>query len=62
MRRVISVNHIEKKHSNTTGEVYYKTHVTVDDGTEAQYFGRDIEVGDMVMIAFHKGQIKAIKK
>lgn len=61
MRRVIQINHIEKRSKKSDGSIYYRTHVLLDDGTEAVYWGRDIEVNTSVMVAFHKGMIKAIK-
>jgi len=61
MRKVISIQGTQKKISKT-GAIYYITYVTVDDGTEAEFWGRDIEVGTPVMIAYHYGKIKAIKK
>lgn len=60
MRRVIEIQHIEPR-TDTKGKPYWRTHLLLDDGTEAIYWGKDIEVGAHVMVALHKGMIKAIK-
>lgn len=60
MRKVIEIQHIEPR-TDKDGKPYWRTHLLLDDGGEAIYWGKDIEVGAHVMVAFHKGMIKAIK-
>lgn len=60
MRTVISIQHIEPR-TDKDGKPYWRTHLLLDDGGEAIYWGKDIEVGDLVEVFFHKGMIKARK-
>lgn len=60
VRRVIEIQHIEPR-TDTKGKPYFRTHVLLDDGTEAVYWGTDIAVDNLVEVAFHKSMIKAIK-
>ena len=61
MRKVIEIQHIEPR-TDKQGQPYTRTHVLLDDGTEAIFWGTDIAVDNLVEVAFHKGMIKAIKK
>lgn len=60
MREVIEIFGTEDKVSKD-GKKYKITHLLVDDGSECELFGDDIKQGDLVMIFFHKGKIKASK-
>lgn len=60
MRRVIEIQHIEPR-TDTNGKPYWRTHVLLDTGEEAIYWGKDIEVGDSVEVFLHKGMIKCKK-
>lgn len=60
MRRVIEIQHIEPR-TDKAGEPYWRTHLLLDDGTEAIMWGKDVAVGDLCEVAFHKGMVKAIK-
>lgn len=61
MKKIIRVIGTEDRTSKA-GDDYHITHVLCEDGTECEYFGKDIRVGDEVMIFFHKGKVKAMKK
>lgn len=60
MRKVIRIIGSEGK-TDTKDKPYFITHLLLDDGTEARYFGNDVEVGDEVEVFLHYGQIKARK-
>lgn len=62
MRTIIRIDHVEKKENTQTGEPYYKTYATLDDGTEAEGFGKDFDIQEKVEVFFHYGQIKMKKK
>lgn len=61
MRTVIEIIGVEHRVSKADKR-YTISHLLLDDGTEATMFGTNVEVGDEVMVAFHRGNIKAIKK
>lgn len=61
MRKVIEVLGVEHRVSRAKKR-YAITHLLLDDGTEATMFGTNVAVGDEVMVAYHRGNIKAIKK
>lgn len=58
MRRVISVDYREQRFDQK-GRPFTRTYLTTDDGSEAVYFGTDVEVGDEVEVFFHYGVTKA---
>lgn len=60
MRTVIEIQHIEPR-TDKAGKPYFRTHVLLDTGEEAIYWGKDISVGDLVEVFFHKSMIKAKK-
>jgi len=47
MRKIVAVDHIEKK-KDSLGEPYFRTHALLDDGEEVVGFGNDFEIGDLV--------------
>jgi hypothetical protein len=57
VRLVISVEYKEKKVSKA-GKPYTITHVMLDDGMMAEFFGDEARVGDQVEVFFHYGKIK----
>lgn len=57
MRSVISIEYKEEKLSKAKKR-YTITHVLLDDGTEAEYFGSDVKVDDSVECFFHFGKVK----
>lgn len=60
MRRVIEIEYIDEKISKA-GESYFITTVLLDDGSEAEYWGRDLRMEDEVEVFFHYGKIKCRK-
>lgn len=48
---------VERKESKKS-ETYWKTTALLDDGTEAQGYGREFKVDDPVEVFFHYGQVK----
>ena len=48
---------------SSAGKTYTRTHLLTEDGTEATYYGVDIELGDKIIV-FHDDKwntVKAIK-
>lgn len=60
MRRIIEIQHVEKKVSKK-GNKYAITHALLDDGTEAQGYGLDFKVDDEVEVFFHYERVKMRK-
>jgi hypothetical protein len=60
MREVIKIIGTTGRTSKE-GKPYNITHLQVDDGTEAEFYGTDVEVGDKVEVFLHYGKIKAQK-
>lgn len=60
MREVISVQYVEDRVSKDK-KPYKITHVLMDDGTEAEYWGDDVKRGDMLEVFFHFNKVKARK-
>ena len=56
MRQVIRILGQEKRFKDD--KPYVLTWVTVDDGTECEFYGDDISIGDMVEVFFHWNKIK----
>lgn len=61
MRKVLEIQGMEHRKVIKTGKRYTITHLLLDDGTEATFYGTNIDIGDNVMVAYHRGNIKAIK-
>lgn len=63
MRTVISIDGRTKQLSSE-GREYTITYLTVDDGTECQYYGEDVNAGDEVEVFLDKrwDRIKARKR
>lgn len=62
IREVIEIFHTENKVSKV-GRKYKITHVLMDDGMEAEYFGNDVKQGDLLEVFFDNqhGKVKARK-
>lgn len=51
MRKVISIEGRIKR-TGKNGKKYTITYLTVDDGTEVEYYGYDVKVGDKLEVFF----------
>jgi beta-galactosidase beta subunit len=62
MRTIIKIEGVELKHTESHKQ-YWRTHVMLDDGTEAIGYGKDFDLGDKVEV-FHdeKWDIVKIRK
>lgn len=60
MRQVIEIMYIDERVSKE-GDTYWITTVLLDDGTEAEFWGKGLRVGDELEVFFHKERIKARK-
>lgn len=63
MRTILRIDHIEEK-TNAKGDIYHRTHATLEDGEECVGFGKDFKVGDLVMVFYDDkwGLCKMMKK
>lgn len=60
MRKIISIQHLESWRDKLNKR-HWRTHVLLDDGTEAQGYGKEFDIGDSVQVFYHKGVIKVQK-
>lgn len=63
MRTIIEIVHVERKKlakEASKTQDYWKTHAILDDGTEAQGYGKDYKVGDQVEV-FHDKKWDQVK-
>lgn len=62
MRTIIRIDHVESR-TDTKNKTYWRTHATLDDGTEAIGFGKDFDLKDKVEAFFDEkwGVIKMRK-
>lgn len=61
MRKIIKIEHVEKRRGLINKEPYWRTHALLDDGTQAVGYGKDFDLGDKVEVFYHWGQIKMRK-
>lgn len=57
MRTILEILWIDRRKSKA-GDSYFKTMALLDDGTEAEGYGREFKVSDPVEVFYHWGQIK----
>lgn len=60
MRTIIKVEHVEEK-QDKEGNLYWRTHAVLDDGTEAIGYGKDFDLEDKVEVFYHWEQTKMRK-
>lgn len=58
MRKILAIEHVEKRKNGVTGKEYWRTHAVLDDGTECIGYGKDFDLNDSVEVFLHKGIIK----
>ena len=56
MRKVIAITHVEHLMS-ARKEKYAITHVLLEDGTEARFYGTNVKVGDSLEVFYSHGRI-----
>lgn len=61
MRKIIDIMFIDERINKTTNKPYFITTAQLDDGSEAEGYGKEFRIDDKVECFFHYGKIKMRK-
>lgn len=54
--------YIDERINKKTDKPYFITTALIDDGSEAEFFGEGLRIGDEVEVFYHFGKIKCRRK